>query len=417
VTVKSFTHESDSDMKVAIIHYWLTGMRGGERVLEQLCELYPTADIYTHVYDPKAVSDYLRKRTIRTTFIQKLPLARRWYQKYLPFMPLALELLDLQQYDLIISSESGPAKGIIARPDATHVCYCHSPMRYIWDQYHIYEATVGRFSSLLMAIIASKMRIWDVTSAIRVDQFVANSTFVAHRIRKFYRRNSKIVHPPVPIEKFQIASSVEDYYLWVGELVPYKRADLAVESFNRLGYPLLIVGKGSEKKRLQRMAKSNIRFLDELTFHDLQQTYAKAKALIFTSKEDFGIVVIEALASGRPVVAFGGGGALDTVIPYQNGILFAEATPDCLVDAVNRLETWLPQFDPVRTAADASKYSAERFRREMRHIINHSLDQGLALRVHSLPPASRDYVETKSTSTGPKIDTQAEFARPGLAIP
>ncbi len=347
--------------RVAIIHYWLVGMRGGERVLERLLHLYPHADIFTHVYNPAAVSRTISDRVVRTTFIGRLPGARRHYQKYLPLMPLALEQIDLRGYDLVISSESGPAKGVIAAPDALHVCYCHSPMRYLWDHYHEYLETAGTLSRLAMPIIFSRMRQWDVTSAARVDAIVANSSFIKARIHRAWGRESQVVHPCVAVSDFAPSRDVGPGYLWVSQLRPYKRARLAVEAFNRLGLPLTIVGDGPQAAELHRIAKPNITFKTRLSYGELRAAYASCRALVFTPEEDFGIVPVEANASGRPVIAYGRGGVTDSIIPDQTGIFFTEQTPDSLCDAVERFERWLPDFDPQRAVANAARFAPECF--------------------------------------------------------
>ncbi len=348
--------------RTAIIHYWLVGMRGGERVLERLLRLYPEADIFTHVYDPSAVSAAIRERTVRTTFIQKLPGSLKHYQKYLPLMPMALEELDLRGYDLVISSESGPAKGVIAAPDAMHLCYCHSPMRYLWDHYHDYRRSAGRVARTAMPWMFHGLRTWDVASAARVDRFVANSTFIQKRIMRAYRRESAVVHPPVSVDLFQPSPDVEARYLWVGQMTPYKRADIAMEAFNELGLPLLMVGEGEMAAEIRRRAKPNITVLSRLNFDQLRQAYARCRALIFTAEEDFGIVPVEAMASGRPVLAYGRGGALDSVVPNQTGLFFEEQTSQSIIEAVQRLEAWLPDFNP-QVAIDHArdKFAPERF--------------------------------------------------------
>ena len=349
--------------RVAIIHYWLVGMRGGERVLERLIRLYPDADIFTHVYVPDAVSDLIRGRPVKTSFIQRLPGAARHYQKYLPLMPLALEQLDLRGYDLVISSESGPAKGVIAAPDARHICYCHSPMRYLWDHYHEYLETAGFVSRMTMPVLFSRLRMWDVTSAARVDTIVANSSFIEKRIRRVWNREATVVHPPVSVGDFAPAdaSDISDRYLWVSQLRPYKRAMLAVDAFNRLGLPLTIVGDGPQAAELHRRARPNIRFVTKLRYAELQQAYATCRALIFTPEEDFGIVPVEANASGRPVIAFGRGGVTDSIVAEQTGIFFDEQTTDALCAAVERFERWLPHFDPGRAVDNAARFAPERF--------------------------------------------------------
>jgi glycosyltransferase involved in cell wall biosynthesis len=347
--------------RVAIIHYWLVGMRGGERVLERLLHLYPQADIFTHVYDPKEVSRIIRERAVHTTFINRLPRARTSYQSYLPLMPLALEQLDLRGYDLVISSESGPAKGVIAAPDALHICYCHSPMRYLWDHYHEYLETAGGLSRRVMPVLFSRLRQWDVTSASRVDTIIANSTFIQKRIKRAWGRTSTVVHPTVSVADFAPSDDVSDGYLWVSQLRPYKRAKLAVEAFNRLGLPLTIVGDGPQAAELQRLARSNIKFIARLSYAELQRAYATCRALVFTAEEDFGIVPVEANASGRPVIAFGRGGVTDSIIPDETGLFFDEQSVDSLCAAVERFEYWLPAFDPARALANAARFAPEKF--------------------------------------------------------
>jgi len=347
--------------RTAIIHYWLVGMRGGERVLERLLRLYPEADIFTHVYAPEAMSSTIRSRTVKTTFIQKLPGATRHYQKYLPLMPMALEELDLRGYDLVISSESGPAKGVIAAPDARHVCYCHSPMRYLWDHYHDYKASAGGLARLAMPWMFHAMRNWDVTSSARVDQFVANSAFIQKRIKRAWNRDSTVVYPPVAVDLFKPSPDVTDRYLWVGQMTPYKRADIAMEAFNRLGLPLLMVGEGEMAADLRRRAKSNITIVPKLNFDQLREAYATCRALVFTAEEDFGIVPVEAMASGRPVLAYGRGGALDTVAPDVTGQYFDYQTADGLIAGVEALEAWLPHFDPQAAVSHVRKFAPEQF--------------------------------------------------------
>jgi glycosyltransferase involved in cell wall biosynthesis len=347
--------------RVAIIHYWLVGMRGGERVLERLIHLFPDADIFTHVYDPAAVSETIRRQTVKTSFIQRLPGARRHYQKYLPLMPMALEEINLRGYDLVISSESGPAKGVIAAHDAMHVCYCHSPMRYLWDQYHEYRDRSGRLARVMMPWIFHSLRSWDVTSASRVDRIAANSRFVQQRIRRVWGRDSTVVHPPVAISDFHRSTEVDPHYLWVGQMTPYKRADLALDAFNRLGLPLLMVGDGEMAADLRARAQPNIKIVSRMEFSQLRDAYARCRALLFTAEEDFGLVPVEAMASGRPVLAFGRGGAIDSVVPQETGLFFPEQTVDSLIEGVERLERWLPHFDPSTAVARARDFAPERF--------------------------------------------------------
>ena len=324
-------------LKVAIVHFWLFETRGGEKVLEALCELFPSADIFTHIFDKKIFNNLVRRHKVTTSFIQRLPYARKATKYYLPLMPIALEQFDLTDYDLIISSESGPAKGVIVREDSVHICYCHSPMRYIWNKY---AEEVRRTPALLswpMRLSAHYLRLVDYASAARVDQFVANSTAVARRIEKYYRRPSQIIFPPVDISAFARAEE-EDYYLYCGQLTPYKRPDLAVDCFNKLGLPLQLVGDGEMSGALKSRAKANIRFLGRVGDDELRHNLARCRALVFPGEEDFGIVPVEAMASGRPVIAYGRGGVLDTVVDGVTGVLFTEPSVDALAGAVRRYQ-------------------------------------------------------------------------------
>lgn len=351
----------DRFRKVAIIHYWLVTMRGGERVVERLLHMFPNADIFTHVYDPEAVSDVIRARTVHTSFINRLPGARRHYQKYLPLMPMALEHLDLRGYDLIISSESGPAKGVITAPGATHLCYVHSPMRYLWDHYHDYRDSTGLLNRALMPFLFHRMRQWDMSSAARVDTFLANSNFIRQRIAKAWRRDADVVHPPVETDLFAKAERVDGNYLWVGQLVPYKRADLAIEAFNKLGLPLTVVGDGPLAAEMQKLAGPTITIVPRMNFAELKDAYARCRALVFTAEEDFGIVPVEVMASGRPVLALARGGALDSVNPSVSGLFFADQTVESLIDGVRRMEQWLPGFKPDDAIAQARRFGPEQF--------------------------------------------------------
>lgn len=349
-------------MKVALIHYWLVGMRGGERVLESLCRMFPDADIFTHVVDRDKISPLLARHTIKTTFIARLPAARRLYQSYLPLMPMALEQLDLSGYDLIISSESGPAKGIIPAPETVHLCYCHSPMRYIWDHYPIYRAQSGLLKRLVMAPLFHYLRIWDESSSVRTDKYLANSNFVKKRIRKYYNRDAEVVWPPVAVEQFKPVplDDVSDFYLWAGQLVRYKRPDVMIEAFNRNKRKLVVIGEGEERQALERIAGENITFLGSTSFSDLKHHLSRCKALIFPGEEDFGIVPVETQASGRPVIGYGRGGILDTVIDGKTGILYEECSVDGLLQAIDRFE----QSDLSTSCISDCVENASRFNEE-----------------------------------------------------
>lgn len=357
-------------MRVALIHYWLVNMRGGEFVLEQLCDMFPDADIYTHVVDRSQLSEKLLKHRIIETSIAKWPGAKKHYQKYLMFMPKALEELDLREYDVVISSESGPAKGVITRPGTPHICYTHSPMRYIWDMYPEYRDSLNFPAKQVFSMTAHKLRQWDYTSAQRVDHFVANSTFVAERIWKFWKRKAEVLNPPVDLSRFEIGEAQEDYYLFVSELVGYKRADLAVRAFAKMGRKIKIVGSGPDLGQLKAIAPDCVEFLGRVDNSDLEKLYGSCRALIFPGEEDFGIVPLEAMASGRPVIGYGRGGILDTVVPGETGRFFFEQTVEALIDAVQQFEAVDEEnFSPTKIAEHAKSFGPEAFKESLMNII------------------------------------------------
>jgi glycosyltransferase involved in cell wall biosynthesis len=358
-------------MKIALIHYWLVGNRGGEKVLEQLAEHFPAADLFTHVYDPSVVPESIRRLNIRTTFIQKLPFAKKLYKHYLPLMPLALRQLDLSGYDLIISSESGPAKGIRKPPGATHICYCHTPMRYLWDLSDEYAQKASLLQKIGLKVFGPALRKWDLWSATQVDHFIANSQFVAERIRRIYSRESTVIYPPVDTDRFsKIKHNPAGFYLFFGQLTSYKRADLAVQAFNKLGSRLVIAGDGECLRALKKVAGSNIEFLGRVSDEQRDKLYAQANALVFPGVEDFGIIPVEAQAAGCPVIAFGQGGALETVIDGQTGVFFNEQTIVALWDAVHRFEVQRLSEEICRE--NAARFSIERFVKNIRRFISES---------------------------------------------
>lgn len=338
-------------MKVALVHDWLTGMRGGEKVLEVFCELFPEADLYTLLHIPGSVSAGIEKRRIRTSFVQKLPLARKRYRMMLPLFPMAIEGFDLSGYDLVLSSSHCVAKGVIPPPGALHISYLHTPMRYVWDMYYEYFGTKG-FKGKAIGAFAHYLRIWDVSSSCRVDHYIANSAHVAKRIKKYYRRDSAVIHPPVDCSRFSVGTGPEDYYLIVSAFAPYKKIDMAIEAFNRTGLKLKIIGTGQDESKLKKIAGPNIEFLGWKTDSEIAGYYGKCRALIFPGEEDFGIVPLEAMASGRPVVAYGKGGALETIVPVggkaksPTGMFFQEQTSAALEEAVRSFEKNIKAFDP-----------------------------------------------------------------------
>lgn len=360
-------------MKVAIVHYWLVGMRGGEKVIEALCEMYPQADIFTHVYVPDMVSDRIRAHRVIPSFINKLPRAASMYKTYLPLMPMALEQLDMRGYDLIISSESGPAKGIIAPSDALHVCYCHTPMRYIWNMYHDYRDNAGQLARLAMPPLTHYLRMWDVGTAARVDSFVANSMTVSRRIRRYYGADSTVIYPPVDTDAYHQAdpSQMGNFYLMAGELVRYKRPDLAVQAFNDMRLNLVVIGGGEMLEELRRMAGPTVTVLGTQPFDVLKSHYAQCRALVFPGEEDFGMVPVEAMASGRPVIAFGKGGATETVVAGETGVFFAIQSVEAIVAAVRASETM--NVDPIRIISHAKQFGRGQFIQRMRAHIDELL--------------------------------------------
>ena len=358
-----------SNMRAAIVHYWLLNWRGGEKVLESLCRLLPDADIFTLFYDPAAVSPEIRRHKVTASFLNPL---RRCYRQLLPLMPLALEQFDLREYDLVVSSESGPAKGVLTSSSARHICYCHTPMRYLWDLYPAYlNEWCPVWKRALLAPLSNYLRLWDFASAARVDEFIANSENVRRRIRKAWRRESQVVYPPVAVENFYWHES-EDYYLAVSELVAYKRVDMAVRAFSRLGRPLLVVGDGPEFKSLKSMATGNIKFCGRVGDAELRELLARCRALIVPGEEDFGLTPVEALASGKPVVALGRGGTIESV-PLADplgGVFYDEPDENELVRAVERFERVEAQVRPRELQAWSAQFSEASFLDRMREILD-----------------------------------------------
>jgi glycosyltransferase involved in cell wall biosynthesis len=373
-------------MRVALVHYWFVSRRGGERVVEALCELFPQADLFALVADRNVLSPELQKHKLTTSFLQNLPGSRKWHRHMLPLYPLAVEQFDLREYDLVISTESGPAKGVLTAPETCHICYCLTPMRYIWNFYHDYKdgSGLGALTKPVFALTAHYARLWDVASAARVDHFAAISHPVAARVRKFYRRDAEVIYPPVDVSQAEVSANPEDYYLVVGQLVNYKRVDLAIQACNRLGRTLRIVGAGEEFGRLRRMAGGTVTFLGSLSDAEVQQQYGRCRALLFPGEEDFGIVPVEAQACGRPVIAFGKGGARDTVIaadldlspPQQStGMFFAEQTVDSLVEAILRFEAHEHNFSPRFIRSHAEQFDKQHFLRRMGAFVAEKLDE------------------------------------------
>jgi glycosyltransferase involved in cell wall biosynthesis len=366
-----------ANLKVALVHYWFINWRGGERVVEAIADMFPQADLYSLVVDPSVLPDSLRKRSLTTSFVQKLPGSRRWHRFLIPLYPIALEQFDLRGYDLVISSESGPAKGVITSSNTCHICYCHSPMRYLWDMYHSYrnEGGMNLFKRALFSLSAHYLRIWDLASASRVDHFIANSENVASRIRKHYRREATVIHPPVKVSSGYLSETAEDYYLVVGQLVDYKRVDLAIEACNRLRRPLKIIGHGEQYKRLRRLAGPTVEFLGSLPDEEVYKQYARCRALLFPGEEDFGMVPVEAQSFGRPVIAYGRGGVLETIKGFfadepaepelETGVFFRQPTVESLAEAIHAFERYESRFSPPFIRSTVERFGESRFRTKM----------------------------------------------------
>jgi glycosyltransferase involved in cell wall biosynthesis len=342
-------------------------------MLEALLELYPEADIYTHVYDPEAVSSLINSRRIITSYINKLPFAKRLYQKYMPLMPNALQEFDLRAYDLVISSEAGPAKGVVPRPDAYHICYCHSPMRYLWDMYHEYFRNAGPLTRFFMKRMIPSLRLWDIASANLVDRFITNSHYSAKRIRRYYSREAEVVYGPASIEKYlALKRERDDFYLFFGQLVGYKRADIAIKACTALGRRLVVIGGGAKKRDLREYRNSGlISFIGRISDKEAASWLSRARALLFPGIEDLGLIPIEANAAGCPVIAYRGGGALDTIKENVTGIFFDEQTPESLVMAMEAFEAQESSFFERSQFTDhVLQFSKEAFKMRVLGIIN-----------------------------------------------
>lgn len=356
-------------MSTALIHEHLAQDGGAEKVLLAFQELFPDAPTYTLVYNPARAHPAFLQKDIRTSFLQRLPFGLKKYQWYLPLMPLAVERYDLRQYDVVLSSVSAFAKGVITRPDAVHICYCHSPTRYLWTDSHEYIDALpyNRLIKRLILLLLPGLRQWDRLAADRVDHFIANSKTVQDRIKKYYRRESTIIHPPVEVERFAVSDSIDKYFLIGGRLVSYKRYDLAIQAFNRLGLPLKIFGSGPEEKRLRAMAKETIEFLGKVSDEERGRLMSRAIAFIHPQEEDFGITAVESMAAGRPVIAYAKGGALETVIPGKTGVLFDEQSWEALADAVLRFKP--DDYRPQEIRAWAEGFRKERFAERIRAFV------------------------------------------------
>jgi glycosyltransferase involved in cell wall biosynthesis len=374
--------------KTAIVHDWLTGMRGGEKCLEVFCELFPDADLYTLIYQPDRVSEIIRSMRVRTSWLNHLPQVQNYYRYCLPLFPNAVERFPLKDYDMVLSSSHCVAKGVLC-PRGLHIAYVHSPMRYVWDHYQSYFGVNSHWAARLgMKLCRTWLQRWDVHSSDRVNFFIANSKNIAEKIRTLYNRSAAVIYPPVDLHRFYAGES-GDYYLAVAALVPYKRLEIAIDSFNRLKRLLRVVGRGPQERRLQKLAGPTVEFLGEPSDEELAKLYAGCRALIFPGEEDFGIVMLEAQASGKPVIAYGQGGALETIIPLNpckdrpsqgsehgadgpnpTGVFFYEQTPDALIEAVRLFEKNEHRFEAERLREHAGKFCREAFKAKIQSFID-----------------------------------------------
>jgi glycosyltransferase involved in cell wall biosynthesis len=361
-------------MRIALVHDWLTGLRGGEKVLECLVELYPEATLFTLLHIPGTTSERIDSLPIRTAFTQKLPLVKTHYRWYLPVFPSAIESLGLEGFDLVISSSRCVAKGVRPPAGALHVCYCHTPMRYVWDRFEDYFGT-GTTARLVYGPIAERLRRWDVSSASRVDHFIANSSYVAERIKRYYEREvDSIIPAPVDTDFFTRSDDArEPYYLVVSALVPYKRIDLAIDAFRGRSERLIIVGSGPSDRHLRARAGANVEFRGFVPNGELRKLYQRCRAVVLPGVEDFGIVPLEAQACGSPVVALGKGGARDTVRDGETGVLFGESTPSSLSSAIDKVSSLSFNGESLRDWALG--FSKEKFRARIREFIRARVEQ------------------------------------------
>ncbi|MGN0974376.1 MAG: glycosyltransferase [Gemmiger sp.] len=351
--------------KVCIVHDWLVSYAGADRVVDCMHHVFPDAPIYTLVYDKKNMPAWFQDYDVRTTYLQKIPFATKLYKSMLPLMPRAFEALDLSEYDLVLSSSSSCAKGVITRPDAVHICYCHTPTRYVWDFYYTYRSNANWLVKAVMPGQMYKLRQWDKCAADRVDYFIANSHYIGQRIKKYYRRDCDVIYPCVHINEEPLCPK-EDFYLCVGRFTWYKRTDLAVAACTRLDKRLVVIGYGGEEKRLRALAGPTVEFKGGLSDEEVRQYYLRAKAFLFPGEEDFGITPVEAQSAGTPVLAFGRGGACETVLDGRTGYWFGEQTVDSLCDCIEKFERDGVACTPEQIREHSRSFSEERFEREIR---------------------------------------------------
>lgn len=356
-------------MKIALVHDYLVQYGGAERVLEAFAEIFPKAPIFTMVYDQKLMGKSFSNKKIHTSFLQKIPLIGSHHRLFPLLMPMAIEQFDLSEYDIVLSDSNSYAKGVITMPKTLHITYCHTPMRYAWDDCHKYlrEFKYSKITKKLVPFAMNYIRLWDKISADRPDQYIANSNFVSWRIKKYYNKEAVVIYPPVSAEKFYISPKTEKYYLMVGRALPYKRFDIVIQAFNNLELPLKVIGKGPEMDKLKKNAKDNIEFLGYLDDKKISDYYSKCQAFVFPSEEDFGITPLEAMASGRPVIAFRGGGALESVLENKTGLFFNEQTSRSIIEVVKDFNS--DRFDAEEIRKYALGFDKEIFKKKIKEFV------------------------------------------------
>ncbi len=359
-------------MKIAIVHDWLTNMGGAEQVVINFKEIYKEAPIYTTFYNPNKLDDKLKNIEVKTSHLQKKKMVEN-HKKYFPLMPMAFEKFDLNKYDVVLSSSSSCAKGVLTKPGSVHICYCHTPMRYAWEKRDEYTEGMGKLKKKLVEILCHYMRIWDVASSNRVDYFIANSTEVQKRIKKHYKRDSVVINPPVRCNMFNISETDGDYYLVLSRLVGYKRFDLAVQACSELGKKLVVIGEGPEKEKLEKLSNENVTFLGRQPDAVVKKYMSECKALLFPGEEDFGIVPVEAQSCGRPVIAYGKGGVLDSVIDGKTGVFFKKQTVESLKEAINKFETM--KFDKEEIRKHALEFDESVFQEKIRKFVEEKVEE------------------------------------------
>lgn len=359
-------------MKVAIIHDYLDQSGGAERVLKAIHEIYPDAPVYTLIYDEKEMGDFCKDMNVVSSFIQRMPGGKNHFKFFIPFMPTAIERFDLSEFDVVISDSSSFSKGVITNPNTMHICYCHTPTRFLWHDTHSYTEELPRARVLknLLPIFLTNLRQWDRLAADRVDHFLANSNFIGERIQKYYQRDSETIYPPVTLDDFEPVpvDKVGGYFLIGGRFRPYKRFDLAIKVFNKIGVPLKVFGDGEEEERLKELAGPNIEFLGRISEEEKQKLFSEAQAFLHPAEEDFGITPLEAMSYGRPVIAYGRGGALEIIIPGKTGEFFTEQTVNSFLEVVRNFD--YRKYDPKAIRDHALTFNVDRFKKELKAFVD-----------------------------------------------